>query len=164
MVFCITLTVTAFTHYCHRVKQIFITAKVWKSICAEGQITLCLNKIITLGRPRRRTSRCGLKFRFADPEVCALCNSGRQMRQTLGADTAKIVQRLLRILEAAPSVSGLSSQPPIRRRQIDETDPPQFSVGMPGTGQVLFQQTLETGSNRSPKISCITILTIGGTV
>lgn len=86
------------------------------------------------------------------------------MRLALGIETAKTVQRLLFVLDAAPNLTALTSAPPIRHRPIHDTNSQQYSVGMPGAGQILFRTSNEVANKNANEISCITILTIGESV
>ena len=101
---------------------------------------------------------------FRTAELEALCNSGKHMQQLLGDQVASRVQMLFFLLDAANSLSSLPTSSPILRNQIAESDPPIFSVGRAGRGQVLFEPSTQPCPQAIEDISEVRILKIGGSV
>ena len=84
------------------------------------------------------------------------------MRQKLGEGRAKIVQCLLFTLDAAPSLADLSISPPIFRKEVNNYEPPHFSVGTPNKGQVIFRPIGNYSPESLSKIDCIEIMNLEG--
>lgn len=79
-----------------------------------------------------------MQLGFEDNSLRTLCNSEKRLRQTFGNKLAICVQRLLWVLDAAPTLADISSSPPISRRFISDGDPPIYAVGPQGPGQILL--------------------------
>lgn len=102
---------------------------------------------------------------FESQSVGDLCNSGRQLIQTLGNDAGSKVKALLIFLDAAPTLADLSKSPPILRDQIPtKKQAPLFTIGRAGSGQVLFQPNSFVEGQTLNDINSVCVLSVGGSV
>ena len=104
---------------------------------------------------------------FKDPTLRALCNSRRKLHDTLGTGMARMVQRTLHSLDAAPTLADLSPLPPFSRRLLNQDAAELYNaavlyaVGVDGPARIFFEPDISDPSASLEEINRITILAIG---
>ena len=105
-----------------------------------------------------------MRIGFASAKMRALCNDGRAMRRALGEGFARNIQRMLFMIDAAPTMADLPTAAPVSRARVDEDDPPRFSIGERDAGQILVQAYPPAAHVELDEIDSVCIMAVGGTV
>jgi toxin HigB-1 len=103
---------------------------------------------------------------FASKKMMKAFNSERSLQKEYGPEQARLNQRRMAILQAAPTLAQVPTEKPARRHQLKRDKKNQFAVDLKQPSRLIFQPKhnpiprTEDGSIDLNNVTAITILEI----